>query len=155
MAGVTCIVVRDVVKKNGVLVEDTYDWYAQDNESNVWYFGEDVKNYDENGNFEDNEGSWEAGVNGAKPGIIMMASPILEYPYRQEYYFENAEDWGKVIAKGVSVTTPAGTYDDCIKTEDWNALEPGVIEYKYYAPGVGFVKEETAGGGTVELVEIL
>lgn len=155
VAGVTCTVVRDVVSENGVMVEDTYDWYAQDNEGNVWYFGEYVSNY-ENGQLEDHEGSFEAGVDGAKPGMIMMASPVLEMPYRQEYYFNVAEDWGKVVAKNVTVTTPLGTFNNCIKTEDWNALETDVAhEYKYYAPGIGLVKEEVAGSSeVVELVSI-
>ena len=154
VAGVTCVVVHDVVKKEGVLVEDTYDWYAQDVDGNVWYFGEDVSSY-ENGVFANHDGSWETGVDGAKPGIIMMANPVQELPYRQEYYFDNTEDWGKVVAKDLTVTTPYGTFTNCIKTEDWNAIEPGIIERKYYAPGTGFVKEETATGGFVELVEIL
>ena len=154
VAGVTCVVVRDAVKLQGQLVEDTYDWYAQDIDGNVWYMGEDVSNY-ENGVFADNDGSWETGVDGAKPGIIMMASPVIEMPYRQEYYFDNAEDWGKVVAKNLTVVTQYATFTNCIKTEDWNALEPGIIEYKYYAPGIGFVKEETADGGILELVDIL
>ncbi len=155
VAGVTCIVVRDLVAENGVTVEDTYDWYAQDNEGNVWYFGEKVSNY-ENGVFVDSEGSFESGVDGAKPGIIMLASPVIEMPYRQEYYFNVAEDWGKVVAKGLTITTPFGTFNNCIKTEDWNALEPEVAhEYKYYAPGIGMVKEEIAGSSeVVELVSV-
>jgi len=154
VAGVTCVVVHDVVKVLGILVEDTYDWYAQDIDGNVWYFGEDVSNY-ENGVFADKDGSWETDVDGAKPGIIMLASQVLELPYRQEYYFENAEDWGKVVAKNLTVTTPYDTFTNCIKTEDWNGVEPGIIEHKYFAPGIGFVKEETASGAFLELVEIL
>lgn len=153
--GVICTVVRDVVSLDGVLIEDTYDWYAQDNEGNVWYFGEDVSNY-ENGEFQDKDGSFEAGIDGALPGIIMLANPVLELPYRQEYSFNIAEDWGKVVAKDVTVTTPYGTFDNCIKTADWNALEPDApMEYKYYAPGVGNVKEEVEGTGEVlELISI-
>jgi hypothetical protein len=155
VAGVTCTVVRDEVKLDGVLIEDTYDWYAQDVDGNVWYFGEDVSNY-ENGVFVDKEGSFEAAVDGAKPGIIMLTNPVLEMPYRQEYYFNVAEDWGKVVAKGLTVTTSYGTFTDCIKTADWNALEPEApLEYKYYAPGIGMVKEETVGTNEVlELVSI-
>jgi len=155
VAGVTCTIVRDVVTLDGVLIEDTYDWYAQDDDGNVWYFGEDVSNY-ENGVLQDKEGSFEAGVGGAKPGIIMLANPVLELPYRQEYSFNVAEDWGKVVAKGVTVTTPYGTFNDCIKTADWNALEPDApLEYKYYAPGIGNVKEEVEGTGEIlELISI-
>jgi hypothetical protein len=153
VAGVTCTIVRDVVKLNGVLVEDTYDWYAQDFDGNVWYFGEDVSNY-ENGILVDKEGSFETGVDGAKPGIIMLTNPVLEMPYRQEYYFNVAEDWGKVAAKGLTVTTSYGTFTNCIKTADWNALEPTApLEYKYYAPGIGMIKEEVVG--TTEVLELI
>jgi hypothetical protein len=153
VAGVNCTVVRDVVSLDGVIIEDTYDWYAQDNEGNVWYFGEDVSNY-ENGEFQDKEGSFEAGVDGALPGIVMLANPVQEMPYRQEYSFNVAEDWGKVVAMGLTVTTPYGTFNDCIKTEDWNALEPDApLEYKYYAPGIGNVKEEIADGS--EVIELI
>ena len=150
--GVECTIVRDLVLLDGVILEDTYDWYAQDLDGNVWYMGEDVSNY-ENGIFQDNEGSFEAGVDGAKPGIIMLADPVLEMPYRQEYSFGDAEDWGKVVAKDVSVTTVYGTFEHCLKTEDWNALEPDApIEFKYYTPGVGLVREEISG--TDEFLEL-
>jgi hypothetical protein len=153
VAGVTCTVVRDVVSLDGVVIEDTYDWYAQDNDGNVWYFGEDVSNY-ENGVLTDKGGSFEAGVADAKPGIIMMAHHVLEMPYRQEYSFNVAEDWGKVVETGVIVTTPFGTFNDCIKTADWNALESDApLEYKYYAPGIGIVKEEIEG--TDEVIELI
>ncbi len=149
VAGVTCTVVRDVVSVDGVMIEDTYDWYAQDDEGNVWYFGEDVSNY-ENGVLQDKDGSFEAGIGGAKPGIVMMANPVLELPYRQEYSFNVAEDWGKVVAMGLTTTTPFGTFNNCIKTADWNALEPDApLEYKYYAPGIGNVKEEAEDGSEV------
>ena len=156
VAGVSCTVVREVVKLDGVMIEDTYDWYAQDVEGNVWYFGEDVSNY-ENGILVDKEGSFEAGVDGAKPGIIMLTNPVMEMPYRQEYHFNVAEDWGKVVAKGLTVTTIYGTFTDCIKTADWNALEPDApLEYKYYAPGIGMIKEEVAGTSEVlELISII
>ncbi len=153
--GIKCTVVLDVVSLEGEKIEETYDWYAQDKEGNVWYMGEDVSNY-EDGVFADKEGSFEAGVDGAKPGIIMMANPILEMPYRQEYYFENAEDWGKVIAFDVTVTTTYGTFEHCLKTADWNALEPDEpTEFKYYAPNIGVVKEEVEGSSEyVDLISI-
>ncbi|HEX2394940.1 MAG TPA: hypothetical protein VHI78_06305 [Bacteroidales bacterium] len=153
VAGVECSIVRDVVSLNGQVIEDTYDWFAQDLQGNVWYFGEDVSNY-ENGVLQDKEGSFEAGVDNAKPGIIMLAFPVLELPYRQEYSFGVAEDWGKVVAVNQSVTTPAGTFSECIKTADWNALEPDApLEYKYYAPDIGMVKEEV--DGTDEVLELI
>ena len=153
VAGVQCTVVRDIVSIDGQTIEDTYDWYAQDIDGNVWYMGEDVSNY-ENGKLVDHEGSFETGVDGAKPGIIMLANPVLEMPYRQEYGFGIAEDWGKVVDKGLTVTVPYGTFENCLKTEDWNALEPDApIEYKYYAPGIGVIKEEAEDGS--EVVELI
>jgi hypothetical protein len=153
VAGVSCTVVRDVVSIDGQMIEDTHDWYAQDKDGNVWYMGENVSNY-ENGVLVDNEGSFEAGVDGAKAGIIMLANPVLEMPYRQEYYFNNAEDWGKVVAKAVTVSTSYGTFNNCLKTADWNALEPDApVEFKYYAPGVGMVKEEIEG--SIEHVDLI
>jgi len=155
VAGVSCTVVRDVVSLGGQVIEVTKDWFAQDTDGNVWYMGEDVSNY-ENGVLVDHEGSFETGIDGAKPGIIMLADAVLEMPYRQEYLFTVAEDWGKVIAKGVTVTTTYGTFNNCIKTADWNALEPdSPMEYKYYAPNVGLVKEEIEGSDEyVELITI-
>jgi len=152
---IKCTVVHDVVSIDGQTIEDTYDWYAQDKDGNVWYMGEDVSNY-EDGMLEDKEGSFETGMDGAKPGIIMHAYPVIEMPYRQEYYFNKAEDWGKVVAKNVKVTTTFGSFDNCIKTADWNALEPDApIEYKYYAPNVGLVKEEIGDGSEyVDLISI-
>lgn len=150
--GITCTVVHDVVSIDDQVIEDTYDFYAQDLDGNVWYMGEDVSNF-EDGVLQDKEGSFIAGVDGAKPGIIMLDSPVLEMPYRQEYLLGHAEDWGKVVEKDVTVTTTFGTFQQCIKTADWNALEPDApIEYKYYAPHVGLVKEEIAG--TNEVVDL-
>jgi len=152
IAGLHCTVVRDVVSLNDQVIEDTYDWYAQDKDGNVWYMGEDVSNY-ENGKLADKEGSFETGIDGAKPGIIMFANPVIEMPYRQEYYPGTSEDWGKAVVKGQTITVPYGTFENCIKTEDWNALEPDVpVEYKYYAPGIGVIKEEAADGS--EVVEL-
>lgn len=155
VAGVTCTVVKDTVTVDGEVIEDTYDWYAQDVDGNVWYMGEYVSNY-EDGVLNDHNGSFEAGVDGAKPGIVMFANPVLEMPYRQEYCFNKAEDWGKVIAKGVTVTTPYGTFKNCLKTQDWNPLDTEVVvEYKYYAPGVGLIKEEKENSSEVaELIKI-
>lgn len=141
--GITCVVEHFVKSINNVLVEDTYDWVAQDNQGNVWYMGEAVDNYDPTtGAFKDHHGAWEAGVDGAKPGIIMLANPQVGNKYRQEYYFNNAEDEAEVVATGVTVTVPQGTYTNCVKTRDWTALEPDVNEYKYYASGLGLIKEE-------------
>jgi hypothetical protein len=155
--GVEATAVRDRVFLDGELIEDTQDWFAQDTEGNVWYLGEDSKDY-ENGQVVSTEGSWAAGVDGAKPGVIMWANPAahLGEPYRQEYYQGKAEDWGKVVAVNQSVSVPAGSFTGCIKTEDWSGLEPGVLENKFYCPQTGLVLEVPAQGGSErnELVEV-
>jgi hypothetical protein len=151
--GVTCVVVRDTVTVDGELVEDTYDWYAQDKAGNVWYMGEDSKEY-EDGEVVSTEGSWEAGVDGAKPGIIWQANPQVGESYRQEYYAGEAEDMAEVVSLNESVTVPNGSYNT-IQTKEWTPLEPGVLEYNYYASGVGAVLEvNPETGERVELVNI-
>ena len=152
--GVTTTVVRDRVWLNNELVEDTDDWYAQDRDGNVWYFGEDAKNY-KDGQLTDRAGSWESGVNGALAGILMWAQPKVGSIYYQEYYKGQAEDVGEVVSLNETVTVPYGTFQGCLKTEDTTALEPGVREYKYYCPGIGVVLEENlTEGTTVELTEV-
>ncbi len=152
--GITATVVRDTVHIGGELVEDTYDWFAQDRDGNVWYLGETVKNY-ENGKLADTDGSWEAGDDGALPGIVMPAQPAEGMAYRQEYYEGEAEDMFEIKTVGGSQDVPAGSFDDVITTTDWNPLDPKVIEEKQYAPGVGLIYEtKVAGGeGLVELIE--
>jgi len=154
--GVTAAVVRDRVYIDGDLVEDTYDWYAQDIAGNVWYLGEESSEI-ENGKVVSMEGSWEWGVDGALPGIIMWADPSAHIgeDYRQEYYEGEAEDWGRVTAVGRSVSVRFGNFDGCTETEEWNALESGTLEAKTYCPSVGFVLEVTLQGSAerVELVE--
>ncbi|MFH1054587.1 MAG: hypothetical protein V1744_00675 [Candidatus Altiarchaeota archaeon] len=150
---VTCTVVRDTVKFNGKIEEDTLDWYAQDNEGNVWYFGEDSKEY-KNGRVVSTKGSWEAGVDGAKQGIIMRVNPMVGDTYQQEYYKGEAEDYAKVVKVGETVTTPYGSFSNCLVTEEWTPLEPGKVTLKYYAPGIGVVRENMTLGG-FEQVELL
>jgi len=147
--GVRCVVVHDTVTQDGALVEDTLDWYAQDSEGNVWYFGEDTKEY-ENGEVVSTAGSWEAGVDGAQPGIVMKASPQAGDEYRQEYYAGEAEDMAKVLDVSGTRTVPAGSYTDVVETEDFSPLEPEIVERKYYAPGVGFVYSTRVQGGQEE-----
>ena len=144
--GVTCIVVRDTVTVGGEIHEDTFDWYAQDVDGNVWYMGEDTKEY-ENGKVSSTEGSWEAGVDGAIPGVIMPADPKVGLAYTQEHYAGEAEDKGRILALGKSVTVPFGTFDEVLVTEDRTPLEPKFLEHKYYAPGIGVVFEEIVKGG--------
>ncbi len=153
--GITARVITDVVTDNGKPVEITDDWYAQDKDGNVWYLGEAVRNF-ENGRFLDREGSFEAGVDGAQPGIAMPADPEPGLSYRQEYYKGKAEDRGAVITVGEErVEVPAGFYDkDVLMTRDLVPLEPKVEEIKFYAPGVGpLLSMHTDGpGGRATLI---
>jgi hypothetical protein len=148
--GVTATVVRDVVTVEGEIAEKTFDWFAQDRYGNVWYLGEDSKDY-ENGKPESSSGSWEAGVDGAKPGIVMLGDPQVGDRYRQEYYEGEAEDFGQVLKLGESVDVPYGSYDNVLVTKDWTPLEPKVLENKYYAKGVGVVYERSVKGPKEEL----
>lgn len=152
--GISATVVRDSVYADGELIEDTWDWYAQDRDGNVWYLGEDTAEY-EDGEVVNTEGAWEAGVDGALPGIVMPADPQVGDVHRQEYYVGEAEDMFEVTEVGASRTVPAGSYEEVLVTTDWTPLEPEVVEQKSYAPGVGVIAEEkTAGGdGYAELVE--
>ncbi len=151
--GVLCTQVRDTVSVEGELIEDTIDWYAQDTEGNVWYFGEETKEY---GDGEvSTAGSWEAGIDGAMPGIKMWAEPqIGEPPYYQEYYEGKAVDLAKDLRLGETAIVPFGTYNDLLLIEEWNPLEPNVVEWKYYAEGIGTVKEQKVEGGN-EVVELI
>jgi hypothetical protein len=153
--GVIATVVWDREWLNDALIEETYDWYAQDKEGNVWYLGEDSKEY-ENGKAVNSKGSWEAGVDGAKPGIIMKGDPKIGDSYRQEYLKGEAEDMADVVALSESVTVPFGTFTDCLKTRDWSKIEPSANEYKYYCAKVGRVvlKDNIGNGEKVELINV-
>jgi hypothetical protein len=152
--GVEARVVRDVVTDDGEPVEITDDWYAQDSEGNVWYLGEDTAEY-ENGKVVTRAGSFEAGVDGAQPGVIMPADPQDDTTYRQEYYAGEAEDEGEILSLGQQVAVPFGRFTDALMTRDTNPLEPKVNELKFYARNVGPVLTldvGTVGGGREELV---
>lgn len=153
--GVDTVEVWDRVWLDGELIEETLDWYAQDKSGNVWYFGEDSKEYSL-GKITSTKGSWEAGVDGAKPGIIMQAEPKIGQPYRQEYYKNIAEDMAQVVSIDESVTVPYDSFTGCLKTMDWNSLEPGTGEHKYYCQDVGGVVLEVgiADGEKVELIDV-
>ena len=144
--GVPTTVVRDQVFTDGELAEDTLDWYAQDSEGNVWYFGEKTAEYDE-GKVVSTAGSWEGGVDGAQPGIIMLADPQVGDVYRQEFYEGEAEDLAEVTGVGGSITVPLGTFTDILVTEEWTPLEPDVRERKTYVPGIGVVETRGIKGG--------
>ena len=139
--GVQATVVRDTVKTGDQIVEDTFDWFAQDKYGNVWYVGEAVDNY-VGGVLSSHGGSWEWGVDGALPGIIMWADPSahINEEYRQEYYVGRAEDMGKVLSGNESVTVPFKAFDQVVKTLDFSKIEAGQ-EQKFYAPGIGLIQE--------------
>jgi len=154
IVGVSVVEVHDRVWTDGKLTEDTLDWFAQDKQGNVWYFGENSKQL-ENGLVVGLEGSWTGGVDFAKPGIIMEAHPAVGDFYRQEFSLGVGEDVGAVVSLDQNVTVPAGKFDDCLKTKDTTPLEPDVAEFKFYAPGVGQVLEtDPATGERLQLVKI-
>jgi hypothetical protein len=149
--GVTCAIIHDVVRSDGEVTEDTQDYLAQDVAGNVWYFGE-VSQELEDGFLESIEGSWLAGRERAKPGIIFEAAPRVGDAYRQEFAVGEAEDAARVLSTTASESVPAASCDGtCVLTEDFNLLEPDSVEHKYYAPGIGTILE-LADGGRVELV---
>ena len=156
IVGVLCTVVHDVGYTDGVLSEDTLDWYAQDSDGNVWYFGEDTKELDPDGNIISTEGSWEAGVNGAQQGIIMEANPHVGDKYQQEFAAGVAQDMAQVLNLNRSACVSYGCFDDLLLTKEFSPLEKGVTEHKYYAAGVGNILTDVVKGGDEhsELVSI-
>jgi hypothetical protein len=153
--GVTARVVRDTVTENGDVVEDTFDWYAQDADGNIWYLGEDTAEF-EKGEISSRAGSFEAGVDGALAGVALPANPIDDLRYRQEHYEGEAEDQGEVVSTGEQVEVEAGHYDDVVVTKDTNPLEPKVLEFKFYARGVGPALAITVSGSSdrEELIKV-
>ncbi|MEO7723260.1 MAG: hypothetical protein ABIU29_01005 [Chthoniobacterales bacterium] len=148
--GVRCVVVHEVVGSKGAIKEDTYDWFAQDKQGNVWYFGETTIEQRPLG--PSSAGSWEAGVKGALPGIFMPAETKPGPAYRQNYYANWSEDMGQIIGIGETVSVPGGTFANCLCTKEWSLLESGG-EKRWYAPGVGFIRSEGMGE-TVVLVSV-
>jgi hypothetical protein len=146
-----------VAEEDGEVMEDTDDWFAQDTDGNVWYFGEISKEY-EDGELVGIEGSWKAGEDGAKPGILMKAVPQVGEVYRQEFLLGEAEDMGEVLSLTGSAVVPAASCsEDCAVIKDFTPLEPDADEDKYYAPGIGLILEvdNEDGGERVELVELI
>jgi len=150
-----CAVVRDVVTLDEEVIEDTDDWYAQDDDGNVWYFGEISLEF-EDGELVGIEGSWKAGVDYAKPGIIMWANPEVGEVYRQEFALGEAEDMGKVISLTASATLQDDLFScsgNCWQTADYTPIEPDVLEYKFYKPDTGLILEvDPETGDRVELI---
>jgi hypothetical protein len=153
--GIACRVVRDRVWIDDELVEDTFDWFAQHRNGDLWYFGEDVKDY-EDGVLVSTAGSWEAGKDGARPGILLPAQPILGEAYRQELLVGEAEDMARVVGLAASAEVVYGSFSGCWETEESTPLEPEVLELKVYAPGVGMVLSRDLRGGDdqLELVDV-
>jgi hypothetical protein len=150
--GVQCTAVRDTVTIGGEVVEDTIDWFAQDRNGNVWYFGEISKSF-EDGRLVSLEGSWRAGEDGAKPGIVMLADPDVGDVYRQEFLLGEAEDFAKVVSLSGNARVPAASCSNCLVTGDFVPLEPDADERKYYKRGVGLILEiDRTSGERVELI---
>ena len=139
--GVTARVVRDTVTVDGDVVEDTWDWYAQDGDGNVWYVGEDTTEY-ENGEVVSHEGAWEWGMDDALPGVVMLGDPQVGDVYRQEFLAGEAEDYAEVVSVDESLEVVGETRTGCLKTNDLSALDPELNEFKYYCPGIGTVLVE-------------
>lgn len=145
--GIEARVVHDIVTDNGAIVEDTLDWYAQDTDGNIWYLGEATKEY-ENGKVKTTAGSWEAGIDGARPGIAVPANPTVGLSYRQEYYAGEAEDAAAVLSVDERVEVPAGSFENVLMTKDFTPLHPEILEHKFYARGVGPVLALGISGGS-------
>jgi hypothetical protein len=135
--GAPCVAVTDRLYLAGRLEERTTDWYSQDRAGNVWYFGENTEELAPDGHVTSREGTWRAGVHGARAGIFMFATPKVEQSAQQEFYKGHAADHFQVLE--VHKTT--------LLTKEWTPLEPGVIDHKLYRRGVGTVLEQTIKGG--------
>jgi hypothetical protein len=145
--GVAATVVSDKLYLRGTLEERTRDWYAQDKRGNVWYLGEATAELNPNGSVKTREGSWQAGVGGARAGIFMPAHPHRGQSGIQEMLKGEAEDHFRVLGLEASVDTPAAASRHALLTREWTPLEPGVVDHKYYVQGIGTVLEETVKGG--------
>jgi hypothetical protein len=153
--GIEATVVHDVVSENGELIEDTFDWFAQDKDGNLWYLGEDTTEF-ENGKPVNKKGSWEAGVNGAQAGVILPSEPDVGMTYREEYLEGEAEDRAEILSLDERVQVAAGSYENVLMTKDWTPLEPAMLEHKFFARGVGPVLVLGISGGRFweELVRV-
>jgi hypothetical protein len=145
--GVPCVVVEDRLYLDGVLEERTTEWYSEDVHGNVWYFGEDTAELDTHGHVTTTSGSWQAGVQGARPGVFMYARPRVGQAGRQELLEGQAEDRFQVVSLHASVRVPFVSSRDGLLTKEWTPLEPGVLDHKVYVRGIGDVLELTVQGG--------
>jgi hypothetical protein len=156
LEGVRCVVVHDNLYLRGRLAERTTDWYTQDSRGNVWYFGEATAEVDRSGRVTSTEGSWQAGLDGARPGIFMPAQPRRGQSFRQEFYKGHAEDHFRIVSVSAPVQVPYVSSKRALLTKEWTPLEPGVIDHKFYVRGIGTVREQTVRGGNerAELVAL-
>jgi len=144
--GVPCVVVHDTLYLAGKVGEETFDYYSQDAQGNVWYFGEDTEELNAKGKVTSTEGTWHAGVDGAAPGVYITAEPVVGQAFRQEYYKGQAEDQFRAVDTSASITVPYGSFNDALMTEERPKLEPDVLDHKFYVRGVGDVAELSAKG---------
>ena len=149
--GVVCRVVLDRVWTNGVLGERTRDYYAQTKAGTVWYFGERTAELDRHGHVTSREGSFLSGVDGAEAGVFMKAHPRVGPSYYQEYYPGHALDAFTVLRRDGHVVVPYVSSHRALLTRETTALEPGVVDHKYYVRGIGTVREATVRGGSESL----
>ena len=145
IAGIRALVVHDRATRGSRLIEDTFDWFAQDREGNVWYLGEATRAYS-SGTRSSTAGSWEAGVGGAQPGVVMPAQPTPGLQYRQEYRKGAAEDRARVLSVDDQVQAPYGHFAPALLTKEFSRLEPDDLEYKLYGKGVGLVRAVGVSG---------
>jgi len=155
--GVVTRMVNDRLFLDNALVERTTDYYAQDRCGNAWYFGEDTATLDGQGKITDRSGSFHAGVNGAQPGVYMQKRPQIGRWFRQEWYPGEAEDRYRALNTSASIAVRYGRFRHALRTEEQTALEPGVVDNKYYVRGLGVVKELSVKGDTeiLQLVDVL
>jgi hypothetical protein len=146
--GVPCVVIQDRLYLSGHLGERTTEWYSQDKQGNVWYFGENTAELDKNGHVTNTNGTWRAGVKGARAGIFMFAQPMVGRSAQQEFSRGQAEDHFQVVSMRASVKVPYGSSTQAMLTKEWTPLEPGTIDHKLYVRGIGTVLEQTVKGGT-------
>ncbi|SRR6266516_1029253 len=154
--GVPCVVIEDRLYLSGRLEERTTEWFSQDRQGNVWYFGENTAELDKSGRVTSTSGTWRAGVKGARPGIFMFDYPKVGQAAQQEFSKGQAEDDFQVLSVRASVIVPYTSSKHALLTKEWTPLEPGTIDHKLYVRGIGTVLERTVKGGveTAALVSV-
>jgi hypothetical protein len=156
IVGVPCVVLRDRLIIGGHVVEDTRDWYTQHRDGSVWYFGEDTRALDGHGRVKSRGGSWQAGIDGARPGVFMPAHPRVGQAFQQEYYKGHAEDRFRITSVNASIRVPFGRFrGTAVRTEEYSRLEPGAVTAKYYARGIGKVEEADIEGEDHERLRLV